>query len=125
MHEHKIAHLDLKPNNVVVTSQKGSSTRLLSIIDFGISVFVEGVETEVEGYRGTPCWVAPEVGSEDGPRRRYSVILADRWACGQMIEHLGEYLINWGVSWGEDFRTLSRPLLKVNPVARPPLMEVL
>ncbi|KAI0298038.1 kinase-like domain-containing protein [Multifurca ochricompacta] len=74
MHEHKVSHLDLKPNNLVVTS----STRWLPITDFGISVFVEGEETEVNGYRGTPSWVAPEVRSEDGPRRSYSAILADR-----------------------------------------------
>ncbi|KAI0298015.1 kinase-like domain-containing protein, partial [Multifurca ochricompacta] len=88
MHEHKVAHLDLKPNNLVVAFHDQSSTRWLSIIDFGISVFVEGEETEVNGYRGTPSssWVAPEVGSEDGPRRSYSAILADRWACGRMIQ---------------------------------------
>jgi serine/threonine protein kinase len=57
LHEYRVAHhLDLKPGNVVV-----------------------GEHTTIEGFCGTPPWVAPEVGARDGPDMRYS---ADRWACG-------------------------------------------
>ncbi|KAI9443051.1 kinase-like domain-containing protein, partial [Lactarius indigo] len=83
LHEHSIAHLDLKPANILVG---GSSLPQLSIIDFGLSIRVEDEWTLVEGYRGTQSWTAPEVGTEDEPGFKYSVILADRWACGRVLQ---------------------------------------
>ncbi|KAI9435865.1 kinase-like domain-containing protein [Lactarius indigo] len=60
LHEFGVAHLDLKPGNVLVDGGHTSLSPRLSIIDFGLSVFVESEETLVEGFRGTPSWVAPE-----------------------------------------------------------------
>jgi len=54
LHEHGIAHLDLKPGNVLVHGKSGSLSPHLSIIDFGLSDFAESEETLVEGYQGTP-----------------------------------------------------------------------
>ena len=54
LHERGIAHLDLKPENVLLGYTDSSPLPRLSIIDFGISVRVESEETMVEGFRGTP-----------------------------------------------------------------------
>ncbi|KAI0296927.1 kinase-like domain-containing protein, partial [Multifurca ochricompacta] len=85
LHEHNIAHLDLKADNVLIDIKGDKHHLRLWIIDFGLSVFVEDEETMIKGYRGTPEWTAPEVGTLDGPSTRYSPILADRWACGRML----------------------------------------
>ncbi|RXW12073.1 hypothetical protein EST38_g13781 [Candolleomyces aberdarensis] len=73
LHKNRIAHLDLKPDNLVY-----NNAGQLKIIDFGLAVRVEGEDTEVQGYCGTQGWTAPEVGEIGGPRRRYSAIKADR-----------------------------------------------
>ena len=47
LHEHKVAHLDLKPPNIVITG-----TKQLQIIDFSISVMVSELGSWMVGYRG-------------------------------------------------------------------------
>jgi serine/threonine protein kinase len=86
IHTNGVAHLDLKPNNVLV-SCTDDRPRLV-VIDFGISIFVDSPETKIEGFVGTRGWVAPEIGTEHGPRQRYSAIRADLWACGQLLSHM-------------------------------------
>ncbi|KAI9440269.1 kinase-like domain-containing protein, partial [Lactarius psammicola] len=81
LHDHGIAHLDLKPDNLLVGYKDLSSARL-SVIDFGIAVHVKSEDTLVKGYRGTPPWSAPEIGEVAGPPMKYSAILTDRWSCG-------------------------------------------
>lgn len=78
LHWHKVTHCDLKPGNAVVDmiAERKMSPRLF-IIDFNLAQRVESEETMTEGWRGMPPWIAPEVGSRDGPIRRYSPILAD------------------------------------------------
>jgi serine/threonine protein kinase len=56
LHEQNVAHLDLKPDNIVITS-----TMQLKIIDFSVSVRVSELESWIVGYRGTEGWVAPEL----------------------------------------------------------------
>ena len=48
MHEHYVAYLDLKPDNIVITA-----TGHLFIIDFSVSVQVSGPDSWIKGYRGT------------------------------------------------------------------------
>jgi len=67
LHKHGIAHLDIKPENLVYNTQ-----RRLQIIDFDVAVEVDGEEAEISGYRGTQGWAAPEVGEEDGQAQTYS-----------------------------------------------------
>ncbi|KIK61802.1 hypothetical protein GYMLUDRAFT_102093, partial [Collybiopsis luxurians FD-317 M1] len=80
LHRNRIAHLDIKPGNVVC-SQEG----ILKIIDFSVSVYLSGDEQIVRGYQGTQNWTAPEVGTEEGPSREYNPFLADKWSCGAMM----------------------------------------
>ena len=59
MHQHNVAHLDLKPNNIIVMATTNSAW--LCIIDFGVSVWVPEQESFIEGYRGMAGWMAPEL----------------------------------------------------------------
>ncbi|PFH49099.1 hypothetical protein AMATHDRAFT_101896, partial [Amanita thiersii Skay4041] len=81
MHQHNIAHLELKPDNPVVNVPRSH----LYVIDFGISCFASSRESVVSGYRGTRTWVAPEVGTRDGFPQTFSPIAADLWATGNII----------------------------------------
>ena len=116
LHEHKVAHCDLNPKNVVVDTQH----QQLFIIDFDLAEFVESEETMVEGWCGTPPWIAPEVGTKDGPQPRYSPILADRWACGRMVKHFVECTPHHART-RQDLAVFAEQLLHNDPRARPPL----
>jgi serine/threonine protein kinase len=122
LHQHLIAHLDLKPENVLVSYTDSSSLAHLSIGDYSTSICVESEESEVVGYRGTPFWSAPNVGVEDGPELKYSVIRADRWSCGLIIHYLAQFHpLNDGSVFGSTYEQL----LRVDPSSRPSLVKVL
>ncbi|KAH8981237.1 kinase-like domain-containing protein, partial [Lactarius hatsudake] len=84
LHKHRIAHRDIKPDNLVC-----DDVFRLKIIDFDIAIKVQDENTEVDKYcgldRGTEGWTAPEIGKEDGPTPMYSPIKADRWSCGRVL----------------------------------------
>lgn len=86
LHKSGIAHLDLKPGNVLV-KYNDSLVPHLSIIDFGVSIHVNDDETLVTGFRGTPAWMALEVGRKGGSAMTYSAIQADQWSCGLMLQY--------------------------------------
>jgi serine/threonine protein kinase len=111
LHASGVAHLDLKPDNLVY-----DATGQLKIIDFDLAVRVKDEEQEIEGYRGTPGWTAPEIGHEGGPKRRYSAIKADRWACGRILQTF----LNYDKS---GFSTLAQRLMARNPSERPSLIQ--
>jgi len=56
IHDNLVAHLDLKPANIVI----GAKNKLY-IIDLSVSVRVSLLESQISGYQGTKGWVAPEV----------------------------------------------------------------
>ncbi len=125
LHEHKVAHCDLKPGNVVVdTTFESETLPRLFIIDFDLAQSVESEETMTEGWCGTPPWVAPELGSINGPTQRYSPILADRWACGGMIGYFATYFPTYEGERKTMLRTFAQRLLDVDPRARPGLNEL-
>lgn len=55
LHDHNITHLDLKPQNILLTEDDA-----IKLCDFGISRVVDGL-VEVKEIVGTPDYVAPEV----------------------------------------------------------------
>jgi len=81
MHQQGVAHLDLKPPNILLPTDGGR----LSIIDFNRSVRIKGVEHMFHGLVGTTGYIAPEVAAGQGP---YSAIRADLWSCGKTLEEL-------------------------------------
>ncbi|KAJ2925314.1 hypothetical protein H1R20_g11752, partial [Candolleomyces eurysporus] len=108
LHANRVAHLDLKLDNILY-----DAAGQLKIIDFDIAVRVKDEEQEIEGYCGTPGWTAPEI----GPKRKYSAIKADRWACGRILQMFLKYEPTSG------FSTLARELMVNNPRERPSLVE--
>jgi serine/threonine protein kinase len=117
LHKHGIAHLDLKPGNILVNHTDGLPVPHLSIIDFGVSIRVKDDEAPVTGFRGTPFWTAPEVGTKDGPNMTYSAIRADRWSCGRLLQ----YFCPSDASFGDVLTKLLDP----DPSRRPALKNAL
>ncbi|KAI9443625.1 kinase-like domain-containing protein [Lactarius indigo] len=113
LHEHKIAHRDIKPDNLVC-----DSAFCLQIIDFDVAIQVQDENTEIDEYRGTKGWTAPELGEEDGLTPMHSPIKADRWSCGRVLLH--------HIKVGEGDKWLSRfagQLMVKDPQKRPSLLE--
>ena len=75
-----VAHLDLKPENIVVQRDPESKKVDLYIVDFNISVFADADAT-ISGSCGTTGWCAPE--AEAG--KPYNPLLADRWSRGRVL----------------------------------------
>jgi serine/threonine protein kinase len=73
-----MAHLDIKPSNLVYTNE---SRPRLETFDVDIVVQVQNEEEEINDYCGSGDWMASEIGEENGPRRKYSPIRADKWSC--------------------------------------------
>ncbi len=78
LHQHDIAHRDIKPDNLLVSKEDFC----LKVIDFDIAIQVKDEDEEVDGEYGTEGWMAPEVKARSS---MYSPIRADRWSCGQVI----------------------------------------
>jgi serine/threonine protein kinase len=81
LHELRIAHRDIKPDNLVVDQDFS-----LKIIDFDIAIQLKAEDEEVNDECGTKYWMAPEV--EKKPVVTSSPIRADRWSCERILLHL-------------------------------------
>ncbi|KAI5988876.1 hypothetical protein EDC04DRAFT_2912387 [Pisolithus marmoratus] len=57
MHAHLVAHMDLKPENIIIPPQGGR----LSIIDFSSSILLKSEKQKFRGIAGTTGYIAPEV----------------------------------------------------------------
>jgi Protein kinase domain len=111
MHRSGIAHLDIKPENIVVRNDD-----CLFIIDFDIAVRVDGPGHLIDTRCGTHGWMAPEIGKRDGPRHHlYSPIRADLWSCGRVIS----YMMARSGEMVQELRILTWRLLHRNPQYRP------
>ncbi|KAH8980627.1 hypothetical protein EDB86DRAFT_3087731 [Lactarius hatsudake] len=113
LHEHKVAHRDVKPSNLVC-----DDVFRLQIIDFDVAIEVQDENTEVDEYRGTEDWTAPEIGEEDGPTPMYSPIKADRWSCGCVL--LRHMMVGKGDNRLSEF---AEQLMANDPQQRPSLLE--
>ncbi|KIK59633.1 hypothetical protein GYMLUDRAFT_120032, partial [Collybiopsis luxurians FD-317 M1] len=80
LHQLGIAHLDVKPENLV-----SNPDGILQVIDFSVSVSAPTEDYRIWGFRGTVDWTAPEVGNKDGPVCCYSPRRADKWSCGAVL----------------------------------------
>ena len=93
-----------------------------------MSFIMESEDTMIEGFRGTPPWVAPKVGTYDGPDMKYSAILTDWWACGRMIRYI-EGILRGGSDGSQgrvqEKKTIQDQLMSDNLWSRPSLKEVL
>jgi serine/threonine protein kinase len=116
LHRNGIAHLDIKLSNLVYTNE---SRPRLEIIDFDIAVQVQNEEEEIDDYCGSRDWMAPEIGEENGPRRMYSPMRADKWSCGRVLRLFAE---RHGKA-DEGLRGFAARLMDGDPRKRPPLLE--
>lgn len=76
LHEQKIVHGDIKPQNILVGDQDA-----VKIADFGISQSLYGSKQKLSDSAGTPAFMSPEMCSGE----EYSGQLADIWAVGATI----------------------------------------
>ncbi|KAJ2922906.1 hypothetical protein H1R20_g14164, partial [Candolleomyces eurysporus] len=115
LHARKIAHLDIKPDNLVYDIDGQ-----LKIIDFDCAKRLEDEEEEIIGYRGTPGWTAPEMGEADGMKLSYNAIRADRWSSGLVLKL---FLRSSAPGSLLTFSALAERLTVRNPSERPSLVE--
>ena len=113
LHEHNIAHLDLKRDNLLL-----SSTGKLSIVDFSISRFAK-TRTTLTGFTGTEGCVAPEI--EKG--KPFSLFSADKWACGKILKDMAR--AGYGRRFTPSLMAQALFLIDADPSKRPPLDLVL
>ncbi|TMW64771.1 hypothetical protein Poli38472_011651 [Pythium oligandrum] len=76
LHEQKIVHGDIKPQNLLVGDKD-----IVKIADFGISQSLYGSKQKLNDSVGTPAFMSPEMCSG----QEYSGQLADIWAVGATI----------------------------------------
>ena len=113
LHHNLVAHLDLKPDNIVV-----GANNLLHIIDLSVSVRVPLLESRIRGYQGTKGWVAPEV--ERNPDAGYQPIRADLWSTGEVMR----YLAGHQPAHRSEFELLADQLQNSDPQQRPLLSTI-
>ncbi|KAN0081523.1 hypothetical protein V8E55_009147 [Tylopilus felleus] len=114
MHENNVAHMDLKPQNVIIPPEGGH----LSIIDFSVSIRVRSADARYSGVVGTEDYIAPEV-----RKGNYKPMLADLWSCGRTLEELCAYCHS-SPERTELLEIASR-LMDRDPEARPKMSDVL
>ncbi|ETI36159.1 CAMKK/CAMKK-META protein kinase [Phytophthora nicotianae] len=76
LHEQKIVHGDIKPQNLLVGDKD-----VVKIADFGISQSLYGSKQKITDVAGTPAFMSPEMCSGE----EFSGQLADVWALGATI----------------------------------------
>jgi len=111
LHKFRIAHRDIKPNNLVV--DKNFS---LKIIDFDVAMQVESEDETVDGQCGTKGWMAPEMAEKS----RYSPIKADRWSTGKVLL----CLLNRFRKEDKVLETAAAELTAYNPERRLSMLQV-
>jgi serine/threonine protein kinase len=102
LHSRKIAHLDVRPDNLVIDGEK------LLLIDFSESV--QGVD-EVEGIFGTKGYQAPEITG-----KKFNPFKADVFSCGITLKQFSLLL---GSRFGPHLDSLMNQFMAPDPDSRP------
>jgi serine/threonine protein kinase len=103
MHGMKIAHCDLKPENIAI-----SSSGCAKLIDFGQAVSLDDVP-ELENQRGTMPFMAPEIMRLS---KTWDPVAADVWSLGVIVvevlcgNHIFARILGWTRNMGsrEEFQ---------------------
>ena len=81
MHEKKISHRDIKPNNVIITPSKQGYYKT-HLIDFGFAIKHRYGQEYLNC--GTPLFMPPEIHMN----KSYHASSADVWSLGVVFYHL-------------------------------------
>lgn len=117
LHSLQIAHMDIKPNNLLITEDK-----TLKIIDFDLSLIHCDKDAEVHGgSRGTSGFMAPEVSGKG----TYNPFKADCYSCGcclkEFLDKLHQDSDKRRQDW-KDWKKFAKKLRKTEPMDRPALL---
>ena len=86
LHEQKILHRDLKPQNILY---KVHPKMCLKIADFGLSRTIDSKCTTVySAIAGTRCWIAPEVLKSDLIDKNRFATESDVFSCGMLLHYI-------------------------------------
>ncbi|KAI0338505.1 kinase-like protein [Trametopsis cervina] len=115
LHQQNIAHLDIKPGNIICTLRGHK----LLLIDFDIAMRCKSADETIKKSCGTVGWSAPEIVIEDGkPLQAFSPIRADLWSTGKVLQLITDMCDR------SAFKPLMEMLLDLDPKRRPLLHEV-
>ncbi|KAF5392657.1 hypothetical protein D9757_000888 [Collybiopsis confluens] len=117
LHENRIAHLDVKPENLVINHTHNPK---LKLIDFNLAIQVRTKTEKVCHVRGTMGYVAPEVLSAQLTGESYLPFKADTYSCGQVFLKFANRMQGTHRELVENFGTR---FLAMCPGSRPPLQE--
>ncbi|KAG7087624.1 hypothetical protein E1B28_013572 [Marasmius oreades] len=116
LHRLHIAHLDIKPSNIVYDFK----AQRLFIIDFDVAVWCNDTEAKVKICWGTEGWTAPEVVlDESKPVRPVNPIRVDLWSCGRVLKWVDQF--SYENENDVDLTRLSLLLMDDQPEYRPQL----
>ena len=87
IHHKGIAHRDLKPQNILVTTFP-----FIKISDFGLCGYIDG-DNKMDTFCGSPCYSAPECINH----QPYDGRIADVWSLGVILYELVTFKHPWNV----------------------------
>ncbi|XP_076465015.1 serine/threonine-protein kinase ULK3-like [Babylonia areolata] len=112
LRSHNVAHMDLKPQNILLTS---ASNPVIKLADFGFAKAVfEGDELQV--MRGSPLYMAPEIICQKSYDAR-----VDLWSVGVILY---ECLFGRAPFASTSFKELGEKIWDSKPVELPPGVQV-
>lgn len=144
LHQKDILHRDLKPQNLLLTGQRGGLPRVL-VSDFGTAALLSELSYERTGGTGTMEYMAPEllecdVGNNGTYMFRHTKA-TDVWALGMILHYLAfnrtlpVYLPGGDLTWSAnnaspptrppEMLRLIQAMLHRNPEKRPTCRKVL
>ena len=128
LHENGVAHVDLKPDNILINADNQ-----IKLADFGLSDFNPEEEKRKE-IKGTKIYMAPEVLKGE----TYDPFMADIWSLavtlfqmvsGGYISQVDNMMAMWNTIYAEshdygDIGTIIRMCMAPNPENRPKIQQI-
>jgi len=110
LHERRIMHRDMKPQNVLV-----SSNGIIKLADFGFAKTLSASSVLLTSIKGTPLYMAPEIYQD----RRYDPS-ADLWGLGVMLFELATGIPPF---YAPSLQALRKLILATEPIIYPSSMS--